>query len=186
MFHADWPSHYAIDFDPDLPTGAVTHFSVSDKARRPIGLLIRITPGNARPWYATFEQGYDSRNAVTGVWAHPHPERLCVICKGAGWIIDSTHPELWECIGAFPITFVVPVPRPGLIVFADFTRLIAYDRNGKVWRTEELSWDGIKVSGIAEEWLYGYGFDAPTEGEVPFAVNLRSGRHTGGSAPPSR
>jgi hypothetical protein len=43
-----------------------------------------------------------------------------------------------------------------------------------------LSWEGVRVTGVDGDELHGFGWNLQTDKEVEFAVDLRTGVHTGG------
>jgi hypothetical protein len=75
------------------------------------------------------------------------------------------------------------VPAPGLILFAGFTSITAVGKMGTVWQTERLSWEGLRITRIEDEKLYGFGWDLMSDKEVAFEVDLKIGRHVGGTRP---
>ena len=70
-----------------------------------------------------------------------------------------------------------------LIVFADFTHMFAYNATQTAWKTERLSWDGITITKVATNHIFGLAWDAQQDKEVEFVVDLRNGEHTGGAPP---
>ncbi len=54
---------------------------------------------------------------------------------------------------------------------------------GLAWTSERLSWEGISITEISGQKLCGLGWDALTDKQVSFEVDLRTGRHTGGARP---
>jgi hypothetical protein len=76
-----------------------------------------------------------------------------------------------------PILDVRPIPGHGLLVFSDFTRVVAYDRNGLVWRSPQVCHDGLKIRKVNDQKIEDIGYD-PTNSrspEMPFAVDLKTG-----------
>lgn len=146
-------------------------------------LLVEIIPDQNGAWIASCKPGYDETIGISKVMTWPDPERICVIVAGAGYLIYVREPPRYEEVEALPITDAVAVASKGLVVFADFTELVAYGASGTVWRTGRLSWDGIKLASVEEESIVGYGWDAADEKEVKFVVDLETGSHEGGASP---
>jgi hypothetical protein len=78
------------------------------------------------------------------------------------------------------------VRERGLLVFADYLVLTAWGRNGKLWATERLSWDGLRITEVTADEVRGFGWEAPADREVAFVVDLATGRHRGGARPSTK
>jgi hypothetical protein len=73
--------------------------------------------------------------------------------------------------------------QQGLLLFAGFTSITALGSSGIAWTTGRLTWEGLTISSIDGDKLLGHGWDAPADKEVPFEVDLKTGKHTGGARP---
>ena len=78
---------------------------------------------------------------------------------------------------------VRPIPEFRLLLFVGATTISAVGETGWLWTTGRLSWEGITISEIKQHVLSGTGWDALKDEEVPFEVDLITGRHTGGAHP---
>jgi hypothetical protein len=85
-----------------------------------------------------------------------------------------------------PITDVHVMPEHKLIVFIDFTHIFAYGADKNAWKSDRISWDGITITQVATNHLFGVAWDAMQDKEVEFAIDVRDGKHTGGAQPWSR
>jgi hypothetical protein len=79
-----------------------------------------------------------------------------------------------------PVTAVTAIEEQHLLLFSSFHSLLAWGREGKIWQTGRLSWDGIRITAIHGETLLGLGWDMRTDKELEFEVNLKTGEHRGG------
>jgi hypothetical protein len=61
-----------------------------------------------------------------------------------------------------------------------FHTVLAWGVGGVAWETKRLSWEGVRVTRVEDEVLRGLGWDMMRDVEVEFAVDLRTGEHTGG------
>jgi hypothetical protein len=80
---------------------------------------------------------------------------------------------------------VLVLAEHGLLIFVGFHAMVAWGREGLAWQTARLSWEGIRVTGVRADEngtavLHGFGWNLTTDKEVEFAVDLRTGTHTGG------
>ncbi|WP_147439756.1 hypothetical protein [Corallococcus sp. CA049B] len=110
----------------------------------------------------------------------PDPEKLCVVSRGAGYLVTARDPSAWEAVQVMPVTDVRAVPSAGVVVFADFTEMVAYGAEGLRWRTKRLSWDGLKIIQVTERSIIGEYWDMRTEMMQTFEVDLSSGAQKGG------
>jgi hypothetical protein len=89
-------------------------------------------------------------------------------------------PDAWEEVNAVPIIDARAVPAAGVVVFANYTELVAYGASGMKWRTKRLAWDGLKVIAVGDRTLVGEYWDIPEEGMRRFEVDLLTGAASGG------
>jgi len=109
------------------------------------GLIIEVIPNHADSWIGIFAFGSMLSNSVNEVICGPGLNSLTVVSRGNGYIIDVTDPSKWESVKAYPVLASIPIPNSQMILFHDYTELIAYDKNGFLWKTKQLSWDGIII-----------------------------------------
>jgi hypothetical protein len=144
------------------------------------GILAMVRPERGAPWLGTFAFGRIAPKGVSGMFAMPNPQQLCVVAKGEGYIVSANAPTEWELVRAIPIIDVRPVRAAGLIIFADFTKLIAYGYEGFKWQTEQLSWDDLRITEVTDTYISGEFWDIRSESIASFAVDLATGSHRGG------
>jgi hypothetical protein len=140
---------------------------------------------NVSPFLATCALGFTDPSMPAGVYSCPNPRELCAVAGGYAYILDTAAPEHSTHIALRPVVEVLPLPDHALLLFAGFHSIFAWGRDGLAWQTARLSWEGLRVAGIsaAEDGaprLHGLGWNMHTDKEVEFAVDLRSGAHTGG------
>lgn len=140
------------------------------------GVLIRVTPHSGEPWLGVFAQG-DFANAVTGIYSCPDENSVCVISAGQGYVVRADNPQDWEEIEGYPVLDVRPVSSRRLLVFADFTTLLAYGSDGKSWVTSRLSSDGLKITEATPNYIRVSGWDAAQQREVDIFVDVATGHH---------
>lgn len=146
-------------------------------------LLLMVRPEEGANFLATCALGFTDPSVPTGVYACPNPNEICAVAGGYAYVFDTTQPERTTHIPLKPVVEVVPVASHGLLVFAGFHTLYAWGPEGEAWQTGKLSWEGVRVTGVEGDTLHGMGWNLLTDKEVPFTVDLRSGRHEGGSSP---
>jgi hypothetical protein len=68
-------------------------------------------------------------------------------------------------------------------LFAGFTSITAVGKSGIAWTTERLTWEGLTITEVSGETLRGRGWNALSDKEALFEVDLKTGKHTGGARP---
>lgn len=185
----DFAHDYALELlgsASQIPaSGPLHHFPVELDEHDREGVLVRVIPRDASSWCGFFALGYDSPHAVTAAASCPHPQWLCVVSGGYGYLVNSCRPLEW--VQALdqqkPVLDVRAAKAAGLLLLASFTVIAAYSATGLAWQTEQLSWDGLRITDIGARELRGFGWDAIKDKEVEFVVDLATGRHTGGAKP---
>jgi hypothetical protein len=127
-----------------------------------------------------FASGKFGKAGISRVLSMPDSERLCVVARGAGYVVTASKPDVWEAVRAIPITDVRAIPAAGLVVFADYTEMLAYGEDGPKWRTKRLAWDGLKILAVGDRTLMGEYLDIRQDAMQRFEVDLATGTARGG------
>jgi hypothetical protein len=154
--------------------------AVEEVERGALQILLRAQPGTA-PVMMTFALGFADPSLPHGIWSCPNPEELCAIAGGYAYIVQAENPAQWLQIPYRPVASVHPIAEHDLLIFTSFHRLWALGPKGHAWETARLSWEGIRVTEIADRKLHGFGWDIQTDAEVAFTVDLTTGNLTGGA-----
>jgi hypothetical protein len=144
------------------------------------GRVLEVTPTGGSAWIGTFQAGAEG---LDGIFATPNADAVCVIVKGQGYWVPVLAPSQFEAIRTVPIKQVIPIAERGALIFCSYTRLAMYGALGLSWVTEDLSWDGLEITGVRDATLEGTAWDSPAERRVPFSVDLDTGKACGGSSP---
>jgi hypothetical protein len=125
---------------------------------------------------ATCALGFHDPAVPTGLWSAPKPEEICAVSGGYAYVIDTTAPERFTMIEYRPVLEVRMVVEAGLILFVGHHSILAWGRGGQAWRSEKLSDEGITVTAIEGAVLRGVGWEMMADKEMPFTLDLRTGR----------
>lgn len=147
--------------------------------------LLRVRPSAGGEFMATCARGFTDPRMPTGVQPCPNPRELCALAGGYAYIIDTTAPERSTHIPLRPVVQVLAHRDPALLLFVGFQSIVAWGLNGLAWESARLSYEGIRVADVTATELRGFGWDLHTDKEIPFTVDLLTGKHTGGPFPPS-
>lgn len=143
-------------------------------------LQVLVHPAAGGSFLATCALGFTSAAMPTGVLACPNPDELCAIAGGYVYLIDTLNPARSTHLQLKPVAEVAVLVAQGLLVFVGFHSMMAWGRDGLAWETGRLSWEGIRLGEAEGEALHGFGWNMQADKDVAFAVDLRTGRHTGG------
>ncbi len=144
------------------------------------GVLVEVRPEQGQPWLGTFAFGRIAPSGPSGIFTMPDPALLCVVAKGQGYLVSASSPKSWERVRVTPIIDVRPILAHEIVVFAEFTRLVAYGRAGIKWQTKRLSWDNLKITEVTDTSINGEFWDIRSEAMAKFVVDLATGIHQGG------
>ncbi|HLY39885.1 MAG TPA: hypothetical protein VKR52_01680 [Terracidiphilus sp.] len=177
-----FPHSYEIDGIIELPaTGKLEvplHYFPGARTRpERDGLWLKLIPESAEPWVGVFGFGYPSPPAISRVVSTPDKDRVCVVSGGAAYLVKTDDPEIWAELPVVPVLDVRCLPTKQILVFADFTRLTAYDQNGRVWQSPRLCCDGLRILKVTEDRIEGVGYDPTSpQREMPFWADLNTGK----------
>jgi hypothetical protein len=139
-------------------------------------LEVMVQPaGNALKFLATFALGFADPAVPTGLWTCPDPDDLCAVAGGYAYIVNTLDPAEFTHLALRPVLEVGSLPDHNLLVFVGHQALLAWGANGEAWQTRRLSSEGVRLTEICGNELYGFGWDLRTNREVPFIVDLRTG-----------
>lgn len=141
------------------------------------GLLVRIAPDGAAAWVGVFAFG-EAWRGKTGVYTHPDARSICVVCRGDGYVVRVDQPTRQHEVLAHPVFDVRAIPALGLLVFVDYTELVAYGAAGLVWRSGRLGLDRVRIMDIVADRIHARtnGWDGDII-DVDVVVDARTGRH---------
>jgi hypothetical protein len=186
-FDFTFPRNYEIRMleaaPPIHPVEKLYHYPVELEEGDRNGAYLRITPPSGPAWVGFFAQGFDSNQVVNEVCSTPDPESFCAVVGGYAYIVKAGNPAQWLRVEQRPVVDLRVLTQQGLLLFAGFTSITAMNRSGIAWTTERLTWEGLTITEIVGDTLRGKGWDALTDKEAPFEVDLRTGKHTGGAKP---
>lgn len=194
-FQHNWSAEILPARPMILPSRQYVYPNAAEEVERG-ALEVLIRPGaredglRAEPFLATFALGFRDPSAPTGVWTMPHPDWLCAVSGGYAYCVDVTAPERFVFLKYRPVLQVMTYQpqngaRPdGLILFAGHHSVLAWGREGEAWESDRLSWEGVSELRIEIETtkagerdvLRGTGWDLIQDREIPFRVDLATGR----------
>lgn len=139
-------------------------------------LELMVHPADAQPFLATCALGFRDPAVPTGVWSTPDPKLLCAVSGGYAYLIDTGAPESFTMIPYRPVLEVRAVAEASLLLFVGHRSILAWGVGGLAWESEKLSDEGVTVESIEGDGLRGRGWEMMADKDIPFTLDLRSGR----------
>jgi hypothetical protein len=124
-----------------------------------------------------FQRGLSS---FEDVLQHPNGRELLVIAGGQGYIVDPNDRAKREYFGA-DIEIALQVPELSNVVFGNGLWFESVGPDGWQWQSGRISWDGMRELRRDGLRLFGEAWSPLEDRWLPFELDLRSGRFTGGS-----
>jgi hypothetical protein len=146
-------------------------------------LRVMVRPAEGGMFLAMFALGFSGGKLPSGIYACPRREELCAVAGGYAYVVDTGVPERFTFLPMRPVVEVVSLPEHGLLLFAGHHGLMAWGGEGLAWDTGGLCGGGVRGAGVVAGRMNGFGWDMFTDRELPFEVDLRTGKHTGGAFP---
>jgi hypothetical protein len=186
-FDFTFPRNYEVRIleaaPPVHPVEKLHHYPVELEEGDRSGAYVRVTPQNGTAWVGFFALGFDSDQVINAVCSTPDPGQFCVVVGGYAYVVKASSPADWLRIEQRPVVDLRVLSQQSLLLFAGFTSITALGSSGIKWTTERLTWEGLTITAIDGGRLFGHGWDALADKEVPFTVDLKTGKHTGGARP---
>jgi hypothetical protein len=186
-FEFTFPHNYEVRMleatPPVHPIEKLYHYPAELEEGDRSGAYLRVTPQIGPAWVGFFALGFDSDQVVSSICSTPDPERFCVVVGGYAYLVKAAEPADWLRVEQRPVVDLRVLPQQSLLLFVGFTSITAVGGSGIAWTTKRLSWEGLTITEIDGDKLLGHGWDALADEEVPFEVDLKTGKHTGGARP---
>lgn len=176
-FTRDWQAEVLPARPAILPARHFTYPREAEEIERG-ALEVLVRPREAVPFLATCALGFRDPVAPTGLWSTPHHEWLCAVSGGYAYLIDTAAPEQFTMVPYRPVLDIRAAIAENLLLFVSHRRILAWGRDGQAWETENLSDEGVTITGLEPGILRGLGWRMLTNKEAPFQVDLRTGLQT--------
>ena len=177
---SSFTSSYSVEIVQELNSENRYYYPGGSPYKGQDGLIVEVCPSECASWIGVFSFGRMALKGISGIYSMPDPDKLCVVSRGAGYIVSSCDPEVWEHVKAVPVMDARTVVSHNIIVFADYTELIAYNRDGIKWCTDRLSYDGFRIVDVSDSSIKGEYWDIRNEKNEYFEVSLQTGSKKGG------
>ena len=103
----------------------------------------------------------------------PDEVSVAYVGGGVGYVIDTRDPARLREIDALRVVDVLVLPRHELVLFAAWQDVLAYGRDGLVWRADDVACDEIEFKRLDGDVLHARGYRG---GYKDFEIDARTGR----------
>ncbi|WP_413512613.1 hypothetical protein [Myroides odoratus] len=168
-------ANYALENSDKIKKGEQYYYPEGSNKEGKDGVVVQVIPFESKDWVGVFAFGTFSSKGISGIYTMPNPNRFCIVSKGSGYIVSVNDNKDWEEVESIPILDVRSIKEQGILVFSNYTDLVAYDEIGVKWRTERLSQDGFKIIEITKSIIKGEFWNPRNEAYDLFEVDLSTG-----------
>lgn len=141
------------------------------------GVVVEFEGHDGQTWVGNFQPGATSYNVVFDTFGTDRP---VVVAGGRAYVVDVSARKVTEQFGE-TIDWALELPDRRLIVFADGIGFAARNRDGVVWKSGRVSWDGMRDLTHEGRVVRGYAYSWLNDDYKSFELDLDSGEFTGGS-----
>jgi hypothetical protein len=144
------------------------------------GFVLEIFKSNGTSWIANFRPGWTS---FSKVFEFPEHHSLVVFAGGIAYIMNPDNEKPKFTFG-ITISEVLQTDNGSLICSDDIHIMLLDNSTGELWKSERISFDGIKNLTETNGILTGLSFDPTYSDEekwIEFSINLRTKEIKGGS-----
>ena len=142
-------------------------------------LWLQVRPHTGPGFLLQCALGFAAGNMPHGVWATPKPDVLLAVAGGYAYRVDTAAPERSRLLDMRPVVQVLAAAEPASLILVGF-HAVHMLQSAAEWTTPRLSWEGVSITAVTDRILHGTGWHMRSDREVPFAVDLRTRKTSGG------
>lgn len=156
------------------PLAEMPHYAAVDFDRTPheSDLVLLIKHPSSVPWLCTLS-GLNEKPDVQGIYACPCPKHFLAVVDNMAYYVDSSTPGKVKIAGHLVDSVEVSLPH-NLLLLVLSQQIIAYGKDGPLWKSPELMPDGIYITHITKDLIWGHGDEVDGDyGE--FKISVKDG-----------
>jgi hypothetical protein len=139
--------------------------------------VVRFSPHAGASWTGNFQPGLTPFSTAR---RHPDERHVLVIAGGEAYIVDAAAATAGSLpLGAISALWPVPDSRD-IVLDRQGIAFLRLGATGLVWHTRRISWDGFRDIAIGPDRIWGQAWTPVSDEFLPFSVDIRTGRTSGG------
>ncbi|WP_152991460.1 hypothetical protein [Frankia sp. R43] len=142
-------------------------------------LVVRVESADGGAWIGKFASGY---SGISGIYACPASDLICVIAGGCPYLVKSTQPEVGAVSPSDQVIQVLPSPDASLLFLVNYTDIVAIGKWGPLWNSGRLVLDNLRVVEIFDDEIHCLGTSSDLQ-ERKIIVDAANGSIKQGSVP---
>jgi hypothetical protein len=143
------------------------------------GYIVKFKKSDGVEWVANFRPGWTNYN---NIFDFPEHNIIVVFAGGQGYIMN---PEEQKPKMTFGLTIkdVIQIEDKSLICSDGIHILILDNKTGEIWKSDRISWDGIKDLKLVDNKISGQTYDPTNSNQhwSDFEIDLETKEISGGS-----
>lgn len=142
------------------------------------GFVVRFFQSDGNTWVANFNLGWTD---FSEVFDFPATDLTVVIAGGSGYVMNR---NLTKPIVTFEVTITAALRvNEQEIIAATNTHVVGVDAKGQLWKSDRISWDGIKDLHLESRLVHGKSYDPMEDNNewVDFTLDLGTKQISGSS-----
>ncbi|HXB91720.1 MAG TPA: hypothetical protein VNU72_05505 [Puia sp.] len=176
IIDSSFSGDYKLTVQDEIKNGLeVVYFPGGSSTGGTDGVIVRVSEIEKKGWQGIFAFGDITKKGVSGIFGMPDSNKFCVVSRGNGFIVSANCPREWDSVECMPVMDVKTSVEHKIIIFASYTHLVAYGEKGIRWTTVRLSFDGLTITGLAEDIIQGRYYDIRSGRLEDFKVSLKDG-----------
>jgi len=141
------------------------------------GYVVEFEDKQGKKWIGNFQKGLSSYSNAFGELGR---DIIFVVAGGSGYTIDVNSRNCIDETGG-AIDWCLPLPEKSALVISHGVDFEAIDKNGRIWVSDRISWDGFKELSYSDGKIQGKAYSPLDDDYHSFELNITDGSFIGGS-----
>jgi len=141
------------------------------------GYVVEFKDKEENSWVGNFQKGFTSYCDIFGELGDGI---VFVVAGGTGYRIDVNSRKCLDETGA-TIDWCLAIPNSSILVISHEVDFEAIDKNGRIWISERISWDGFTELSFDGKKIHGKSYSPIDDRHHDFQLDITDGSFEGGS-----
>jgi len=136
------------------------------------GLIVQVS-ADKEEWVGFFAFGGSS--SLYGVFGWPESDKVFVISKGSGYIVNVNDPSEVEEVNIGTISSIDVLPNKSVVV-ANSTKVALLGATGEVWAVNNDGLQGIRITGVSDDTITAQSQEKGSVEWSDFKIDVSTGK----------